>query len=74
MPHGKTDTVAKTLKEHGSAYFGIPEEIHTDQGRQTSNINGPTKLLTNKEEAEDNTANSPSTRKRMDGRSRGAPA
>ena len=31
---GKADTVAKALDERISTYWGIPEEIHTDQGRQ----------------------------------------
>ena len=34
MLDGKTDIVAKTLEENVFAYFGIPEEIHTHQGRQ----------------------------------------
>ena len=34
IPDGKTDTVEKTLEERVIAYFGNPEKIHTDQGRQ----------------------------------------
>ena len=34
IPDGKADTVATTLDERIFSYWGIPEVIHTDQGRQ----------------------------------------
>jgi transposase InsO family protein len=34
IPVGKTETIATVLDERVFAYFGIPEEIHSDQGRQ----------------------------------------
>ena len=34
LPDGKAATVARALDERVFAYFGIPERIHSDQGRQ----------------------------------------
>ena len=34
IPDGKADTVASVLDERVFSYFGVPEEIHSDQGRQ----------------------------------------
>ena len=34
IPDGTAETVAHTLEERVFAYLGVPEEIHSDQGRQ----------------------------------------
>ena len=34
LPDGKAATVARALDERVFAYFGVPERIHSDQGRQ----------------------------------------
>ena len=64
------NTVAKTLKDHDFAYFGIPEKIHIDLGRQVSHrlqiLMDLISYLLIKKEAEDNTADSPLTIKRME--------
>ena len=64
------NTVAKTLKDHGFAYFGIPENFTQTQGRQISHrlqiLMDLISYLLIKKEAEDNTADSPLTIKRME--------
>ena len=34
IPNGLAEVVAKVLDERTFCYFGVPEEIHSDQGRQ----------------------------------------
>ena len=34
LADGQAETVARALDERVFQYFGIPEEIHSDQGRQ----------------------------------------
>ena len=34
LPNGSAEVVAKALDERIFCYFGVPEEIHSDQGRQ----------------------------------------
>ena len=34
IPDGKAETVARVLDQHVFSYLGIPEEIHSDRGRQ----------------------------------------
>jgi len=39
MPHASATTMARALDKHVFCYFGLPEQIHTDQGAQDMGVN-----------------------------------